>query len=354
MPIFEYKGIIDPKTWKPEPLDGDWTIQYSKKLWKQMKSVSMQLRRYGIEGYTKSDGSLRQPGYTVILNFLYETFPDVTPENKALKYKFPSIGAVDKWTSGMEFVLEEPDYRPKDVPRQWRSYVARLSMISEFWHQRPLTGNEAIVAQYVGSEFQDPFGDEVDLIPQLAVLRQIASAEAMKANHVLEAFEDYFTYAPWKFGKDLYVDNANAKGQHIPILNDFMMFVSPSENWRDVSPVFEDALRQLGMSYTAFYWSFEGDGTAIDHFPSLPHYGDEAKGKCNWQTILKSRTSEDQAELMEPLDVLDLDDERLMKLAEHSKPSGGLWTSDWSLRPWLKKDKWIQIQRIPYKGETND
>ena len=110
------------------------------------------------------------------------------------------------------------------------------------------------------------------------------------------------------------------------------------------------------MSYTAFYWSFEGDSTdaAIDHFPSRPHYGYLARGECNWQTILESRTPEDQAEMMEPLDVLDLDDERLMKLSEHSKPSGGLWSSQWSLRPWMKKDKWIQIERVPYKEETND
>jgi hypothetical protein len=254
----------------------------------------------------------------------------------------------------MEFAPAQPDYKTKDVPRQWRSYVARISMVSEFWHQRPLNGNEARVAQYVGNEFQDPFGDEVDLIPQLAVIREYSKIEQLdNSDRMLEAFEDYFTYAPWKFGTNLYVESANAKGQHFPILTDFMLFVNPAGNWKDVSPVFEDALRQLGMPYTAFYWVYKGDGThRVDHFPVLPHYGDEAKGKCDWKTIWKSRTPEEQAELMKPMDVLDLEKEMLLQLAEASTAVGEVWSGD--LRPWLKKDKWIQIQRIPYKGETND
>ena len=122
---------------------------------------------------------------------------------------------------------------------------------------------------------------------------------------------------------------------------------------KPVSPVFEDALRQLGMPYTAFYWVYKGDGThRVDHFPVLPHYGDEAKGKCDWKTIWKSRTPEDQAGLMKPIDVLDLEKEMLLQLAEASTAVGEVWSGD--LRPWLKKDKWIQIERVPFKEVTND
>jgi len=330
MLTFDPKGEIDLETYKPDLTTG-FNIR-----WQEMKDVAVRLHRYGVKG---------QPyGAARILNVLRDKFPIQNHWEK-----LPSKSAIDGWIKDITFAPKELDYEVDSVPRHWRSYVARLSMVSEFWHQRPLTGKEAIVAEYVGNEFRDPFGEEVDLIPQLAVVRQIASAEATKANHVLKGFEDYFAYAPWKLGTEFLTKHDVT----VPAISDFMLFVNPAGNWKDVSPVFEDALRQLGMPYTAFYWVYKGDGTVrVDHFPVLPHYGDEAKGKCDWKTIWKSRTPEDQAGLMKPIDVLDLEKDMLLQLAEASKAVGEIWSGD--LRPWLKKDKWIQIQRIPYKGKTND
>ena len=314
---FEPEGEIDLDNYQ---VSDAWTM-------KDAEEFIIRLARYGYRGERYRSQK--------ILNAGMEKFP------QDYDLSFPSRSKIEGLIADVPYAPEETDYKTEKVPRNWKSYVARLSMISEFWHQKALTDKEATVAQYVGSEFQDPFGEEVDLIPQLAVVRQIASAEATKANHVLKSFDDYFTYAPWKLGTEFLIKH----GGQFPVLGDIMMFVSPSENWKDVSPVFEDALRQLGMPYTAFYWTFED--VVINHVPTLPHYGDEANGKCNWQTILDSRTPEDQDELMEPMDVLDLDDERLMRLAERS--------SDYAeLRPWLKKDKWIQIERVPFKEVTND
>jgi len=330
MLTFEPEGEIDLENYQ---VADDWTM-------KDAEKFIIRLARYGYRG--EEYRSLK------ILNAGREKFP----ENGHLK--FPGRSKIDNLIADAPFAPTEPPYKTEKVPRNWRSYVARLSMISEFWHQKDLTAKEAMVAEYVGSEFQDPFGEEVDLIPQLAVVRQIASAEATKANHVLESFDNYFMYAPWKLGTEFLIKH----GRDFPVVSDFMMFVSPSENWRDISPVFEDALRQLGMPYTAFYWMFEDAvpvNESINQFPSLPHYGEEAKGKCNWQTILDSRTPEDQAELMQPLEI-DEYTQRLIDLAECSFAIGGRphSSSYWSLRPWLKKDKWIQIERVPYKEETND
>jgi hypothetical protein len=222
-------------------------------------------------------------------------------------------------------------------------------MISEFWHLRPLSGNEAKEAQWVGSEFQDPFGEEVDLFPQLAMVREITKYAQLKYD--MSLFEDYFMFAPWKFGREL----MGRKIFSSPLLTDFMMHMQPVANWKDVSPVFEDALSQLGLPYTASYFPF-GHGTSLrielhDFFPTQPHYGNTAKGACNWQTILKSRTAEEQAELMELMTVLDLDKRILDELAQHSWSADGLVSGD--LRPWMKKHKWKKIERITYT-EAND
>ena len=345
MPIFEIDTEIDINTYAPDltytvaDLDGMGLLPWREYVG-EMKKLDVRLARYGDTEGNKYKGAR-------IINVIRNTFPS----NIA---KLPSRTSVENWIEGVEYIKDEDAYSPDSVPRQWRSYVARLSMVSEFWHLRPLSGNEAKEAQWVGSEFQDPFGEEVDLFPQLAMVREITKYAQLKSP-MLKIFEDYFTFAPWKFGRDL-IDSS--KGFIFPAPMDFMMYLNVSENWKDASPVFEDALRQLGLPYTALYFPFGQDPdvrlTEADYAPMRPHYGNAAKGACKWQNILKSRTPEDQAKLMEPLTFLDLDERRLLELSESSTAltPDGLVTGD--LRPWMKKDRWIRIERVPCKEDNDD
>lgn len=191
------------------------------------------------------------------------------------------------------YAPNDPAYEVDSVTLHWRGYVARLSMISEFLFDRALTGREALVAEYVGASFNDPFGEEVDLIPQLAMVRQYDSytgmSDSLKESHErggggIKSIENYFTYAPWKFGTGFYLNKVSPNA--LPVITDFMLFGSESGNWKEVSPVYDDALRQLGLPEWHWYWDVETDTFAsfLGGFVSE----DESKGKCNWMNILES------------------------------------------------------------------
>ena len=344
MHIYEIEAEIDLGNYRPDLHYSAQNLNAGDKIpWRvyvgEMKKLAVRLARYGVKGKDYAYKGDR------IITVIRDKFPSNIE-------RLPSRTAVENWIAGVDYVGDEVAYSPDSVPRQWKSYIARLSMISEFWHQRPLTGNEASEAQYVGNEFQDPFGEVVDLFPQLAVVREITKYAQLKNDMSLKLFEDYFKFAPWKFGRELMDKNSLV----LPRLTDFMLSMQPKGNWKDVSPVFEDALIQLGLPYAAGYLAFGHDPSLRselhDFFLTQPHYGNAAKGACNWQTILKSRTAEEQAELMELMTVLDLDERRLNELAQHSWSADGLVSGD--LRPWMKKHKWKKIERIPYTEANND
>ena len=193
----------------------------------------------------------------------------------------------------IRYAPAELDYSVDAVPRQWIDYVARLSMISEFLWDRPLTGSEAEVAERVGGGFNDPFGEQVDLIPQLAMVREYVSRHLYTAErNATEIFDLYFTYAPWKYGLPFYLKQLEPKAHGIPMMTDFMLFASESEGWKEESPVLDDAFRQLGLNLSGygmewhFYWDLEKDSMANIVGGFVPD--DESKGKCNWMKILES------------------------------------------------------------------
>ena len=335
MRIYEFTGVLDPNTWKnPQPPDGSsesWVNQ-----WDVQKAVVEQCRRFGIKGHTKPDGSLKQPGRKTIARFIADRFPAETPDLFRLGYRLAQVHVIDKWIRGIEFAPDEGAYSQDDVPRRWKSYLARLSMISEFWWNRPLTPKEAEVAQYVGNEFQDLLGKQVDLIPQLVVVRTIASAEQSNDADHLRKFELYFACAPWESSPDLYADKIEGLEGAI-VLPDFMLVMDRKQGWKDVSPVFEDALRQLGVPYSGF-WFDMGDW-AVRNISTSPHFGGALNGACDWKAILKTRTTGENKETSPSLDT----DEALS--AELTKFP--------ALVAWLKKEKWKQIERVN-EEKTND
>ena len=195
----------------------------------------------------------------------------------------------------IRYAAEGTNYSPDAVPNNWRSYVARLSMISEFLWDRPLTVGEAEAAEIVGGAFNDPFGEQVDLIPQLAMVRQYERQQYPSDFNPDQIFDVYFTYAPWKYGFDFYLKQLlearfSKPKTAIPILTDFMLFASETEGWKEVSTVFDDALRQLCLMQFHFYWDLEKDSLA--NIPGGFGAEDESKGACNWIKILESKDND--------------------------------------------------------------
>jgi hypothetical protein len=321
-----FMGVVDPNTWKnPYPPDGSregWTNQ-----WDVQKDLVRQCRRFGIKGHTYPDGSPKQPGRNTIARFISDRFPAETPKLFRLGYRLAGVHVIGKWGRGIEFAPDEGVYSPDDVSRQWRIYVARLSMISEFWYGYPLTPKQAEFAQDVGNEFQDPLGKQVDLIPQLAVVRILTGAE--QGNHAgdLQRIALYFTCAPWESGRDFYEDKLEGI-EHAIVLPDFMLSMDEKRGWRDVSPVYEDALRQLGVPYAGFWYDLDKGG--VRDIRTTSHYGVASNGTCDWKLIVKTRDLAEQREFSRPLD-----------------------TAETRLESLLKIEKWKQIERV-YEGKSND
>ncbi len=337
-------GEIDLSKYKPHIRDLAGGETYSRddvrSMRKQATSLAIRLKRYGVKG--------EKYGAQKIQGVIKEKFPS---DNKP--WFIPSRSAIDNWIKLITFAKDEPAYSTEAVPKQWRSYVARLSLISQFWHERPLTGHEAEVAQYVGNEFQNPYGEQVDLIPQLAIVREIASLEAMKKNSWLEAFETYFTFAPWKIGTDLYIRNMPLSdwrvenGFPFPILTDFLLLASESENYKLVSPVFEEALVQLGLSYRYLYFDLDLDAPQVS---DKAFYGDSAKGRCNWKSILETRDNAYDKELQS----LEQQLKQSAEQATHIVDGGVAGKEFLQYRVANKKDEWKQVERVPFTEDIND
>jgi hypothetical protein len=355
-----YRDQIDPDTWiNPEPPRK--TSASSRNQWKVQEDFAYQCRKYGIKGCVKSDGTPKQPGRRTIAEAIAKVFPDPTAETKALGYKRADEDTVNgwiaKWTAKwgkVELSPPEPDYSVVSVPSEWKAYAARLSAISEFWHGYPLKGYEAEYLPYVGAAFNDPLGEKVDLIPQLAIVREVARLYTADRTRELwePSIEHYLTYAPWKFGWEFAYEqqkerNASGKEQKVFAIepSDFFMLSNSEDNWREVSPVFEDALRQLGLQWAAMYLDvgvvtpFQPSG--VFKFVSTEFYGDESKGTCKWNTILSNYSREEG--VMKKLKWKD-DQTPLEDL-------GDLMTEQTSGQ-WIRHNEWKQMQFMPIEGSA--
>ena len=356
-----YAEQVDTDNWvNPEPFKK--TSADMRKQWKVQQNFAYQCRKYGINGCEKSDGTPKQPGRRTIANAIAEVFPEPNAETKALGYKRADEDTVNGWIKkwgNVELSLPEPDYSAVSVPSEWQAYAARLSAISEFWHGYPLKRYEAEQVPYVGAAFNDPLGEEVDLIPQLAVVREVAGIYTLEDS--LRGFwehsiEHYFTYAPWKFGWEFAYEkqkesNATRAEQKIFLVEPKDFFMSrnsdPASNWREVSPVFEDALRQLGLPWAAMYLDvglvtpFQPNG--VFKFESTEYYGDESKGTCKWNTILSNYHPN---EVVEKKQLKRKGDQTLRE------DLNDLITAPETFEQWIKQNEWKQMEYIPVEGSV--
>jgi hypothetical protein len=351
-----YRDEVDLVTWvNPEP-PRKTSVSYRNQ-WKVQEDFAYQCRKYGIKGYVNSDGTPKHPGRRTIAKAIAKVFPAQTAPTKALGYKRADEDTVNGWIKKwgkVELSPPEPDYSVASVPNQWKIYAARLSALSEFWHGHPLKEYEAEYVPYVGAAFNDPLGEEVDLIPQLAVVREVAHLYIGGRTREFweHSIEHYFTYAPWKFGWEFAYEQqkewtAHVKEQKVFVIEpiDFFMSCNSEDNWREVSPVFEDALRQLGLPWAAMY---QDVGVVTPFLPNgefkfepKEFYGDESKGKCKWNTILSNYSREEG--VMKQLKWKD-DQTPLEALADLSIVQ--------TFGQFVKNNEWKQMEYIPVEGSV--
>jgi hypothetical protein len=352
-----YRDEIDLDTWvNPEPPRK--TSAGMKKQWRVQQNFAYQCRKYGIKGFVKSDGTPKQPGRRTIAKAIEKVFPEPTAETKVLGYKRADEDNVNDWIKRWgKFPLSpaEPDYSTASVPNQWKIYAARLSALSEFWHGHPLKEYEAEYVPYVGAAFNDPLGEKVDLIPQLAMVREVAGLYTLDSSRELweHTIEHYFTYAPWKFGWEFAHElqkewNATRQEQKIFTIapRDFLRSCNSKDNWRAVSPVFEDAVRQLGLPWAAMYLDV-GVVTPFQPYGQLKfelteYYGDESKGTCKWNTILSKHSREEGV-----MKKLKRKDDQTLR-----ENLSDLMAVPETFEQWIKHNEWKQMEHIPIEGSV--
>ena len=190
--------------------------------------------------------------------------------------------------------------------------------------------------------------------PQLAVVREVAHLYIGGRTREFweHSIEHYFTYAPWKFGWEFAYEQqkewtAHVKEQKVFVIEpiDFFMSCNSEDNWREVSPVFEDALRQLGLPWAAMYQDI---GVVTPFLPNgefkfepKEFYGDESKGKCKWNTILSNYNREEG--VMKQLKWKD-DQTPLEALADLSIVQ--------TFGQFVKNNEWKQMEYIPVEGSV--
>ena len=193
-----------------------------------------------------------------------------------------------------------------------RSYLQRFELVKTIFNiEGRLTQDEAEAAERVYYEFSDPYGETVDLIPQCAIIYELAQRKANK--RPVHDIDSYFAHAPWKSGvnKDLYSFALN-QGKAIPpqlrlvcpfipteeppaILTD-----KPTPSAFDRHLVLVGAHAHLGMPYALNYSTPIGSGknpTETGYMLLLWESSrfrledmsiNEYRNRCRWQVQLKA------------------------------------------------------------------
>ena len=193
-----------------------------------------------------------------------------------------------------------------------RSYLQRFELVKTIFNiEGRLTQDEAEAAERVYYEFSDPYGETVDLIPQCAIIYELAQRKANK--RPVHDIDSYFAHAPWKSGvnKDLYSFALN-QGKAIPpqlrlvcpfipteeppaILTD-----KPTPSAFDRHLVLVGAHAHLGMPYALNYSTPIGSGknpTETGYMLLLWESSrfrledmsiNQYRNRCRWQVQLKA------------------------------------------------------------------
>jgi hypothetical protein len=196
-----------------------------------------------------------------------------------------------------------------------RSYLVRLSVVKTTFNLNgELTEAEAKAALRVYYEFNDPYGETVDLIPQFAIVHELAEREANSLS--LDDIDRYFAFAPWKSdaNKDLYwlaIIHRKAMPSQLRLICPFIPAAEPLQNLTGIpepSP-FDAHFKQigahahLGMPYALNYSTPFGSGKNPkttrymllfwDSTNLISKSPEEFRDLCGWKSEIRNAITDD-------------------------------------------------------------
>jgi hypothetical protein len=252
------------------------------------KQRARQLRRHGVND--------QKVGATQILKELHKEFGKddsrvpTTPRQ------------VHNWIKDVEWQGEDKPCDFKEVSPELRSFTKRIDLVkSAYLGGLPLTYRESRHAKRALTEFQDPYGDVVDLVAQYAVIWELAEREAM--DNECADIETMFAFAPWrdKVNSDLYFLSVQ-KGliKNAPILR-LISPVTPYGESPSFTEVMFGAYAQLGLPWFFGWVQEHPDGQRFmlnnrREDSEVPMTIDHWKHACDWRKLIEARLTDQPTE----------------------------------------------------------
>jgi hypothetical protein len=259
------------------------------------KQRAKTLRREGIDG--------AEVGATKILKQLLKEFGEDDP-------RIPTTSRqVHNWIADVESRFEDQPCDLNEVSPELRSFAWRINLvkIALLLGGVRLTYREIRYVKRALIEFQDPFGETVDLIAQYAVIWELAEREAMGKE--CTDIETMLAFAPWR-------DEANSELYLLSVQNEIssnpplLRLISPAVPYGE-SVSFPEAMAgayaQLGLPWFFGLIQEHPDGQSLQlksrsDDSKVPETIDYWKPKCNWKMLIKARLT-DQPIHKEMIDV---------------------------------------------------
>ena len=282
----------------------------------QRRERMRQLKRSGIDGNKVGAGRILEAVITEaqqqgidVCNTYWRTEPSVPCEHDLSTLHFESESHVRRIIRDTKYKGDEDfyEYGKSDLPEDQKSYVHRLEIVkAALLNEERFTNREARLAERTFVEFQDPHGEQVDLIAQYAVLYELAERTA--SDQEIADIEDLFAFAPWRSNKQsqLYL-LARQKG----LIKTFAMLrlIAPLNHVgsdKGVPKLFIGAHAQLNLPYV-WSWVQEWDDKPRDFMVTLRDNKllKEAKLRtdagflkkdCDWRVFLEQRLTKQPTE----------------------------------------------------------
>ena len=207
-----------------------------------------------------------------------------------------AIRQVNRWIAGTEYEGLDVSYDAKVIKSDIRSFAGRLDLVkSVFFNGEKLTTRQVRHVVRVLDEFQDPFGEHIDLIAQFAIVWELSEREAMRKESA--DIETMFAFAPWrdKANSDLYL---LAVEKSITNSAPVLRLISPVIQHKETVRILEymiGAYAQLGLPWF-IGWIQERPGHPqrmvfnyrLDD-SEMPMTIEHWKPKCNWKQLVEAR-----------------------------------------------------------------
>jgi len=154
------------------------------------KAVAVMLVKRGIDG--------KEVKPAAIYDRLLQKFGSHYPGMPDTDNRQNAIRIVRRWIddAGVKYEGLDTPYESSEITAEGLSYMRRMGLVKRHILNQELTLREAKIAERVLVEFNDPHGDDVDLIAQFAVVYELAEREIYKDSTA--DIEDFLAFAPWR------------------------------------------------------------------------------------------------------------------------------------------------------------